>query len=45
MKLRALVVAISVATVLHGCQKLAPNGPISLGTEAFQAYTLIDCQG
>ncbi|HGV2780438.1 TPA: metalloprotease, partial [Escherichia coli] len=44
MKIRALLVAMSVATVLTGCQNMDSNGLLSSGAEAFQAYSLSDAQ-
>ena len=44
MKIRALLVAMSVATALTGCQNMDTNGLLSSGAEAFQAYTLSDAQ-
>jgi len=44
MKIRALLVAMSVATVLTGCQNMDSNGLLSSGAEAFQAYSLSDEQ-
>ncbi len=44
MKIRALLVAMSVATVLTGCQNMNCNGLLSSGAEAFQAYSLSDAQ-
>lgn len=44
MKIRALLVAMSVATVLTGCQNMDSSGLLSSGAEAFQAYSLSDAQ-
>ncbi|QMI03969.1 M48 family metallopeptidase [Citrobacter sp. RHB25-C09] len=44
MKIRALLLAMSVATVLTGCQNMNSNGLLSSGAEAFQAYSLSDAQ-
>ncbi len=44
MKIRALLVAMCVATVLTGCQNMDSNGLLSSGAEAFQAYSLSDAQ-
>ncbi len=44
MKIRALLLALGMATVLTGCQNMDSNGLLSSGAEAFQAYTLSDAQ-
>ncbi|MTH48119.1 metalloprotease LoiP [Intestinirhabdus alba] len=44
MKIRALLFAMSVATVLTGCQNMDSNGLLSSGAEAFQAWSLSDAQ-
>ncbi|HDH0043891.1 TPA: M48 family metallopeptidase [Salmonella enterica subsp. enterica serovar Enteritidis] len=44
MKIRALLLALGMATVLTGCQNMDFNGLLSSGAEAFQAYTLSDAQ-
>ncbi len=44
MKIRALLVAMSVATVLTGCQNMDSSRLLSSGAEAFQAYSLSDAQ-
>ena len=44
MKIRALLLAMGMATVLTGCQNMNSNGLLSSGAEAFQAYSLSDTQ-
>ncbi|EDV9231045.1 M48 family metallopeptidase [Salmonella enterica subsp. arizonae] len=44
MKIRALLLAMGMATALTGCQNMDSNGLLSSGAEAFQAYTLSDAQ-
>ena len=44
MKIRALLLAMSMATALTGCQNMDSNGLLSSGAEAFQAYSLSDTQ-
>ncbi|EIL3696489.1 metalloprotease, partial [Salmonella enterica] len=44
MKIRALLLAMGMATVLTGCQNMDSNGLLSSGAEAFQAYSLSDAQ-
>ncbi|MEG0956506.1 MAG: metalloprotease, partial [Citrobacter sp.] len=42
MKIRALLLAMSMATALTGCQNMDSNGLLSSGAGAFQAYSLSD---
>ena len=44
MKIRALLLATSMAAALTGCQNMDSNGLLSSGAEAFQAYSLSDAQ-
>ena len=44
MKIRALLLATSMAAALTGCQNMDSNGLLSSGAEAFQAYSLSDTQ-
>ena len=44
MKIRALLLAMSMATVLTGCQNMDSNGLLASGAGAFQAYSLSDEQ-
>ncbi len=43
MKIRALLVAMSVATVLTGCQNMDSSG-LLIRSGSFQAYSLSDAQ-
>lgn len=44
MKMRPILLGITVAAILSGCQNMDPNGLLSSGAGAFQAYTLSDEQ-
>lgn len=44
MKMRAIVLSMTAAALLSGCQNMNSNGLLSSGAEAFQAYTLSDAQ-
>ncbi|QJT82494.1 M48 family metallopeptidase [Kosakonia sp. MUSA4] len=44
MKIRPLLFALGITTVLAGCQNMDSNAFLSSGAEAFQAYTLSDAQ-
>ncbi|BCG08081.1 MULTISPECIES: M48 family metallopeptidase [Buttiauxella] len=44
MKLRPILLSLSVAALLSGCQNMDSNGLLASGAEAFQAYTLSDAQ-
>ncbi|WPU23746.1 M48 family metallopeptidase [Cedecea neteri] len=44
MKMRPILLSLSVAALLSGCQGMDSNGLLTSGAEAFQAYTLSDAQ-
>ena len=44
MKLRSVLLAFGIASVLTGCQNMDSNGLLSSGAELFQAYTISDAQ-
>ncbi len=44
MKMRPILLSLTLATALSGCQNMDSNGLLTSGAEAFQAYTLSDAQ-
>lgn len=44
MKMRPLLLSLSAAVLLSGCQGMDSNGLLTSGAEVFQAYTLSDAQ-
>ncbi|MGY5955506.1 Metalloprotease [Kosakonia sp. BK9b] len=44
MKIRPVLLALGMTTLLAGCQNMDSSGFLTSGAEAFQAYTLSDAQ-
>ncbi|MGP3591372.1 M48 family metallopeptidase [Vagococcus sp. WN89Y] len=44
MKIRPVLLALGMATLMTGCQNMNSSGFLTSGAEAFQAYTLSDAQ-